>query len=191
MSQALIDQLKRENLCTHFVLPLLKLNKVSFNESGFVNCYLTKDLKRVVVKLVDTILLSRRIFDHPEFSAIYIDANGYYLITFRLRDRWADDLQLFAKGQYSQFSMKAKQRIINHSGLRYRKREGSQVLTDGRLLALEKHTLLREMWEREYYSQLPGQRPQNPDLHMPEEYLSVPGEESYINLDGLAKIREV
>lgn len=189
MSQALIDELKRENLCTHFILPLLKLSKVSFTPSGFVNSYLTSDHKRIAVKLADTVLLSRAILSHPEFVAIYRDHDGYYLVMFRLRDRWQQDVSLFTEGKYSQLSRKAKDYIIRYSGLPYRRREGHRIVTDGRLLALEKHKMLKGMWERELFSQSSRQI-DDPDQHLPDEYLSVPGGESYINPEGLARIRE-
>lgn len=189
MSQALIDELKRENLCTYFVLPLLKLNKGSFTASGFINCYLTSDLKRLAVKISDVILLPRKVTMHPEYSVTYRDDNGCYLVMFRLRSKWQKDVLLFSKGKYSRMSTTAKEAIIRFSGLPYHRLEDGKVVTDGRLLALEKHKVLRGMWEREMFTQT-GKRLDDPDQFLPDELLSIPGEESYINPEGLARIRE-
>jgi len=190
MSQALLDELKRENLCTHFILPLLKINKVSFAPLGFVNSYITKDRKRIAVEVMDLSLISRKLLIHPHFSAIYKYNDGY-LIMFRLANNWTDDVRLFCEGKYSQFTGKAKEAIIRYSGLPYHKKEdrGTRIVTDGRLLALEKHKALKGMWERELFTQT-GKAADDPELHLPDEYLSVPGEESYINPEGLTRIRE-
>lgn len=189
MSQALIDDLKKENLCTHFILPFLKVGKKNFTSSGFINSYLTSDRKRIAVKLADIALLSRTVLTHPEFVAIYKDNDGLYLLMFRLRERWQDDVALFCAGKYSKLSSKAKEYIIRYSGLDYRKKEGNRVVTDGRLLALEKHKALRGMWEKEYFTQT-GKAIDNPEIHLPDDYLSVPGEESYISPEGLTRVRE-
>lgn len=188
MSQALLDELKRENLCTHFILPLLKINKVSFAPLGFVNSYITKDRKRIAVEVLDTTLISRKLLIHPHFSNIYKYKDGF-LVMYRLDAKWADDVRLFCEGKYSQLTTKAKEMIIRHSGLPYKSKEGTRTVTDGRLLALEKHQALKEMRERELFTAT-GKLEDDPDVHLPDEYLSIPGEESYINPEGLTRIRE-
>jgi len=188
MSQALLDELKRENLCTHFVLPLLKLNKVSFAAPGFLNTYISSDRQRVLVEVADLTFLSRKMSIHPDFSGIY-GYKDHYLIIFRLRKRWKDDLDLFCEGKYSKLSKSAKEFIIRYSGLPYQKKEGTRTVTDGRLLALEKHKVLKGMWERDLFTQT-GKEKDDPDIHLPDEYLSIPGEESYLDPEGLTRIRE-
>ena len=119
MSQALNNALKQENLCTHFILPLLKLNKISFTSSGFVNALLTIDRAyRCEDRGTES---SRKVLAHPDFTAIYKDVDGYYLVMFRLRDVWQKDVGLFCEGKYSQLSSKAKEYIIRYSGLPYHK----------------------------------------------------------------------
>lgn len=188
--QALINELSKENLCTHFILPLLKLSKVSFTPSGFVDSYLTVDHRRIAVKVTEIVLLSRTIISHPEFIAIYKDGKGHYLIMFRILRRWERDVELFTQGKYSQLSEKAKDHIRRYSKLPFRKKEGNaRNITDGRLLALDKHPALKGMWEEGLFSDT-GKAKDDPGLHMPEEYLSIPGESSYINPEGLTRIRE-
>lgn len=189
MSQAFIDELKAENLCAHFILPFLKLSKFSFTSSGYINTFITQDRQRVAVQITDTVFLSRSILVHPEFSAIYKTHDNYYLVTFRIRSRWQNDLDLFCEGKYSHLSAKAKEYIIRYSKLPYHKKEGEKVVTDGRLLALEKHISLRGMWEKELF-EVTGKSQDDPDLHLPEEYLSLPGESTFINQVGLTRVRE-
>lgn len=190
MSQALIDELQQENLCTHYILPLLKLSKFSFNSAGFINCFLTTDLKKVVVKVADKILLSRTIFCHPDFCGLYLDDDDMFLLVFTIRGKWGKDLELFKEGKYSQLSKQAKEYIIRYSRLANRiKVHGKAPRTDGRLLALEKHGILREMWKRVLYDNT-GKSIDDAEEYLPEEYLSSPGKESFIVLQNLKRIRE-
>lgn len=188
MSQALLDELKRENLCTHFILPLLKINKVSFASLGFVNSYITQDRKRIAVEVMELALISRKLLVHPCFSNIYKYKDGY-LIMFRLTENWKDDVRLFCEGKFSQLTGKAKEAIIRYSGLPYKSKDGTRTVTDGRLLALERHQALKDMRARELFTDT-GKHEDDPEVHLPDEYLSVPGEDSYINPEGLTRIRE-
>jgi hypothetical protein len=176
MSQALIDELRRENLCTHFVLPLLKLNKFSFIASNFVNCYLTPAGDLIVVQVMDTSLLSRKVFLHPEYRGQRVrpkgDDHSIYLL-FQVPVKWKEDVAAFIRGKFSQMSKAAKDTIRRHSGLPYHERtgEGLKTVTDGRLLALEQHKLLKNMWESMV----------QPREEIQGELLSIPGEDSYID----------
>jgi hypothetical protein len=187
MSQALIDELKRENLCTHFVLPLLKLNKFSFTSAGFINSFLTQDLTRIAVQIVDRTLLGSQVLRlHPDFIGTY-HKEGYQFVVYNLRRKWARDLELFKTGKYSQLSAQAKDYIHRYSGLLFQEREGDRIVTDGRLLALDKHRGLREMWRRYLYS---DSDEQDADRYLPDEILSIPGKKSFIDLSGSGRIRE-
>lgn len=178
MSQALIEELKRENLCTHFVLPLIKLNKNSFTHSGFLNTFLSRDKTKIVVMVADQILLPRKVSLHPNLLQITQLPNKHWLLWFRIPGKWSSDVQLFSLGKFTQLSDLAKEAIRRYGCLLYRvKRADGKVVTDGVLLALEGHRLLREMWERELYNSSDFK---DADAHIPEELLSIPGEESYI-----------
>lgn len=185
MSQALIEELKRENLCTHFVIPFLKLNKLSFIASNFVDSYLSADGHFIVVQVMEQYLLSRKVLKHPYYTGMYRkahEAKGFYLV-YRVPPRWHNDVELFRKGQYSRMSDAAKSMVRTYSSLPNKIREGTRTVTDGRLLAFEKHPLLRQMWEAFIADPRRGE-------FIPEEMelLSVPGERSYIKLDDLYKI---
>lgn len=194
MSQALIDELKRENLCTHFVLPLLKLNKFSFIASNFVNCYLSPDGITVLVQVMDTQLLSRKVFVHPEYRGLRMHPEGRahgMLMLFQVPIKWRADVKLFIEGKFSLMTKAAKDTIVRHSGLPYHERtgEGKKTVTDGRLLALERHKLLKSMWESEL-SSTDSRSTGRVTLTEGFELLSIPGEESFIDPQNLQPVKE-
>lgn len=173
MSQRLIDELRNENLCTHFILPLLKLSKFSFLSSNFIDSYITRDRQAVVVEVVELELLSRRVKEnHPRFiGQTWID--GRHLLVYHINSQWKEDIELFISGGFSKMSQRAKDMIIRYSRLAYMQRdEDGKIVTDGRLLALERNPKLKEMWERELDVYLDYQA----------ELLSIPGERAFISL---------
>lgn len=191
MSERLIEELKRENLCTHFILPLLKLNKFSF--ASFIDSYIAtstheKDClfitcKYIAVRIVQTTLLSRRVFMKAEYHGLYRDdAKDNLYVVYKVPARWIADLDLFISGKYSEMSDNAKNMIIRWSRLPYRIRNPNDghILTDGRLCALYKDSQLRDMWERRI----------EPWEHIHGELLSIPDERSFIELDTLTRIQE-
>ena len=180
MSETLINELREENLCTYFVLPLLTLNKFSFINPNFVNSYLTEDRKHIVVEVVLKVLLSRTVYDsHPCFRGFHhsLDTDHLYLV-YEIPERCSADVLLYSLGKFSEFSSNAKEKIIRFSGLLHQQKENGIIVTDGRLLALEKHNLMKEMWEERLSNE-------KSRVELDGELLSVPGKESYINLDDL------
>jgi len=177
MSHRLIEELRRENLCTHFILPLLKLNKFSFLSGNFINAYISTSKRELIVQVADRALVSRKAFTHPYYHSDIWNGSSLYII-YELPSKWANDLDLFCSGQFSKMSKAAKGYIRRYSGLPWEANNGSDIVTDGRLLALDKHEVLKEMWERELstkYSVV--------ELDAEAELLSKPGEESYISLE--------
>ena len=171
MSNRLLEELRRENLCTHFILPLLKLNKVMFVGSNFVDSYLSKDKQWIIVKVIDQSFLSRNVTEiHPNFHTLY-SLEDYTYVVYSIGTKWREDVERFSLGRFSTMSEQAKDSIRRWSGLDYNKKNG----TDGRLLALEKHSVLRKMWIELI----------EPNGTIPEELLSIPGEKSYIDLEVL------
>jgi hypothetical protein len=190
MSQALVDELKRENLCTHFVLPLLKLNKYSFIVSNFVDCYLTPAGDFILVRILEVTLLSRKELLHPMYRGLYTTHKGHVYLLYMIPYNWRNDVALFMKGKFSQMSKKAKEEIIRYSGLPYKERSGkSRIVTDGRLLALDRSRALKEMWERVLSSD-DKRSTGRVVLKEEEELLSVPGKESYIEIEELILVKE-
>lgn len=174
MSQEVREKLKEENLCTHFILPLMKINKFSFVPSNFVNCYLNRSGTLVFVEVLDTLLVSRSALDlHYAFQGIRKRGETFVLV-YRVTSAWTQDVQLFIKGKYSKMGKPAKDFIRKHSGLNYKKKEfGKARVTDARLLALEKHPMLKNMWENLVDVTITNE----------SELLSIPGDESFMELE--------
>jgi hypothetical protein len=176
-----MDQLREHNLCTYFVLPLLRLNKFSFISSNFVNSYLSKDGRCIIVEVYDALLPSREVFTHPGYQGTAMKDNMYFLVftTPQVRHR---DVSAFMKGKYSKMSNSSKELIYELSGLDYKKPiEGKSLkTTDGRLLALTRHEELRKAYERE----LDLEDGLSPD----DELLDPPDERTFIDLKDLQLI---
>lgn len=177
MSEQLIEELKTENLCTYFILPLLKLSKVSFVKSNFIDCFITREGRTLAVKVYMVNLLSRKTYT-AEYTRTVIN-DGYNYVLYEIPSKWTRDVQLFRQGKFSKMSEAAKDHIRTYSGLEYRTpTRGGSYVTDGRLLALDRNPLLREMWESMY----------NVVLGDDDELLSIPGDKSYI--DWLPEIKK-
>lgn len=173
MSQRLSDELRKYNLCTYFILPLLRLNKASFVNSNFANCYLTPTHDCIVVQIVDATLLSRKLFVHKFFIS-RVQGSQYTYLIYAIPKVWSEDVELFCNGQFSRMSLRAKRRIFSFSGLSYREKAGQKTVTDGRLLALTKDPVLKEAWLRFFEFKDDSCLPDNGEL------LSIPGQETYI-----------
>jgi len=177
MLQSFIDDLRQENLCTHFVLPFLKVNKFSFISANFVNSYLNTDGTRIVVEIIEPLLLSGYLLKLPQCEGLFTMSDRYFVV-YTIPPTWYRDVHQFMDGKFSRMSRIAQECIKRFSGLKHKEKIGSQILTDGKLLALEKHPLLRWLWESELSLQLSED----------EELLSIPDEKSYIKLESLMPV---
>jgi hypothetical protein len=182
MSQKLIEELRRENLCTHFILPLLKLSKFSFVTSNFMNSYLAQDSlpsnTRILAQVIDLSLVNKTIFKHKDYLATYKDVEGYYYLSFKIPDTWITDVTYFRTGRFSRMSEMAKDYIKRYSQLPYQQKGKEGTETDGRLLALDRHEKLKAMWENVIGTSLKDE----------DELLSIPGEESYTDVRTLVPL---
>lgn len=170
MLQTFIDELNRENLCTHFVLPLMKLSKFSFISSNFVDSYLDPAGELIMVEIVEPALVPAFLYRIPGSKGLYTSRGKYYMV-YTLPLKWKWNISLFMQGRYSGMTKEARAMIIRFSGLNHQERIGKQVLTDGKILALDKHPLLKLLWERELEI----------ELDQGAELLSPPSERSYID----------
>lgn len=188
MSERLIEELRRENLCTHFILPLLKLNKFSFIASNFVDSYLYQNPEThhwsIVVKVVEPTYCHGKVWQHTSLTGVYRDAE-YTYVQYFLGSEWYFDVETFILGKFSEMSDKAKKRIYTWSGLANRVlNERGIPVTDARLLALERDPVLREMWDREL-----APDPQLVDLG-DMELMSIPDERTFIDIHTLTRIEK-
>lgn len=149
MENNILQKISEDNLCTYFVLPLLKLSKVRFINSNFVNTYLTRQGREIVIKVYDLTLLSRTVYTHPNYKGTYCKDNFFYLV-YEVPRNWKRDVELFMSGKYSRMSKQSHEMIQYYSGLDYKKRTNDyRTVTDGRLLALTRSPMLRGMWVSE------------------------------------------
>lgn len=190
MSVKLIDKLSQENLCTYFVLPFIGLNKLSFLSGNFIDSYIVRPKYRIVpggrfergftyimVEFITPMLISPRfIKNHPCYTIDGVDdVTKNMFVLYYIPPKWEADVDLFMEGKFSKMSTAAIEVIRSYSGLPYQSRTSIfgtsmfTVETDFRLLAFEKHTELRQMWERELLVTLTEK----------SELLSIPGEKSY------------
>jgi len=175
----IIKELHRDNLCTYFILPLLKLNKFRFlADSNFVDSFISYDRKSIIVQVLETLFLEYKLMEHPFFKAVYQDDMGNRFIEYSIPERFQQDLEHFCNGQFSSFSEKAKQLIYTYSGLANRVKLNSYLFTDIRLLALEKSTAVKEMWEDSLACTLGDN----------QELLSIPESRIYMNTDALQRV---
>lgn len=172
--EQIVIELHRENLCTYFILPLLKLNKFSFvTPRNFVESYLHEEGTSIFVKLNDIHFFEHRMRLHAYYKAWWKDEQGKHYIQYSIPEQYQQDVQLFLQGKYSKFSAKAKEMIQIHSGLVFRSRdEKGTILTDTRLLALEKSPLVKRMWEERLAVELDDE----------SELLSMPGDPKWRQL---------
>lgn len=178
-ARKLIAELVKENLCTYFILSLLKLGKKNFaSPENFVDSFLTHNNSHILVKVRELTFFAHRMITHSEFECVYRDKEGFYYVSYVIPDKWALDVKLFMRGKFSQMSKQAHERIIMYSGLEYKaiKNQNSAPVTDVRLLALTKNASLQELWESYYEMSMEGL-----------ELLSVPDDKTYIDVEQLTK----
>ena len=180
----LIAEIHRENLCTYFILPLLKLNKKSFVcEDNFINSYLTRDGLYIFVNVNAATFFMGRTQLHPQYLALWTDKKGSEYFQFSIPGKWQEDVQVFVKGKYSQLSAAAKKMIHQHSGLLFRdKRVTDNVpITDVRLLALERSVAVRDLWEAHY----------GVSLNAEDELLSIAGDRAFIDMENMVPVKKI
>jgi hypothetical protein len=187
MNDNVMRTLGKDNLCTYFVLPLVKLNKFRFtSESNFINCYVSVDRSKVLVNVYDIRLLLHQLHLHPNFEGVYTAGDSttpIWLIAYNIPTMFADDIKLFQEGKFSKMSIEAKKSIVTYSGLPYNElvddgEDGPTEVIDVRLLALEKSDYLRRLWE----SYL------NMAIDKDNELLSIPKDNTYIETKDWDKV---
>lgn len=152
-----VRQLLGENLCTYFLLPLLKLNYLRFG--GFSNLLYTQ-VHRNGLFITVTVLSKEdcdvKVKQHPFFRKCYEDS-GTYKMVFRVPAEYLKDVLTFINGRYSRMSDIAKLMIRTYSGLPYKVKDTDStcVYTDGLLLALNRSRTILDCWIEDLYD--PGE----------------------------------
>lgn len=154
----MIEALTTYNLCTVYLLPLLRLNCTMFGGlDNFRNCYVTPEGDRLYVSVVSPEFCPE-IYQHEFYMHDILEGTNDqqpedilkdyrdYFIALRLHKSWLPDFYEFAAGNYREFSPIAKTHIRRYSGFPYYERDPQTgaIETDMRLLALETHPDRRE-----------------------------------------------
>jgi hypothetical protein len=177
MSKDLIETVKEHNLCTFYLLPLLGINKFSFHEKNFMECFAHPEGKYLYVQVKNLENCYPDVYECRNYLGTEQTEHGYFMIWYRFPFRlWRREFDAFKRGMYSEFSERAKSKIIANSGLWWRKKvEGKKrPFTDLRLLALYRSEVLRKKWEADLKLNL---GPEHELLPAPDEHTYLLKEE--------------
>ena|SRR3990172_967301 len=166
----LLNEIRRTNLCTWYLLPLTGLNRFSFGDGLFVNSYVERSRMWIIVQVPDLNLVSARL----KINTVKQWSNDHGgFLAYALPIRSTGDVHLYEVGAYSKFSAGLKSIIFKRSGLPYRElTPDGDIETDIRLLALEGKEAVRDFIERELAVIL------DPN----QEVLDVPSPESFMEV---------
>ena len=149
----------RINLCTYFLLPLTGVNKSSFGEYRFRQCWLSKEQMTLTVSTSSGTIKAMGeepkknvLFDHS-YAAIESD---YFV--YRIPAQFYKEVDYFLSGKYSKFSEAAISIIEQKSTLKFNfiVPGDDAIITDRKLLALRKSQTLKESLEADIGSKLPN-----------------------------------
>lgn len=161
------------NICTYYLLPLIKLNRRSFGPKNFKQCYINPEGNKIYI------LVNYRPeaieFDDNYLALHHIDENNLFLI-FNIPDMWAADVQVFIKGTYTKLSLEAKEMIRCFSGLKYKHLAAKSDVphTDGRLMAIDDDPQQRAYFRERLEHEL------GLEIDHSIELISIPNQLNYI-----------
>lgn len=162
------------NLCTYYLLPLIRLNKFSFGANNFIQCYVSRDGLLLYVEVRD---IPEFVYSRPDYLGITILPSGSTALAFDLPAMWQYDVRAFMLGRYTELTDDAKECIYGYSGLVINQPiQGTNLLnTDSRILALDIDPTVRERLRSALSKELDVQIPIGAEL------ISVPSESNYID----------
>lgn len=162
------------NICTYYLLPLVKLNKFSFGDNNFKQCFVSRDGSKLYVAVAR---IPDFVHKKEEYLGTTILPNGDMALIFGLHPLWREDFQSFIAGRYSKLSRQAKDAVLAYSGLPFGQmtRDGSIPFTDSRILAIDPDPQSRAKLRRALMSEL------GVDIPVDQELISIPTEQNYID----------
>jgi hypothetical protein len=165
------------NLCAHYLLPLISLNKLMFGKpDNFINCYLSEEGKHLVVEVKE---FPVQLEQHTCYKFDLVNEFGT-MIVFEIPSDYNTTVKQFIDGKFSHFSPEVKDIIRKKSGLRWRiPIAGGGVISAKELLALDRDDALRRSMEEQLAVKL------SPEA----ELMSIPDETNYYNL-GLRQVQQ-
>lgn len=167
-----IDAIYDYNTCTYYVLPIVKLNKFSFGNNNFVQCYVSRDGSKVYVELKE---VPEFVYSKEEYLGTTILPNGGLAVVFSLPPLLGD-FQNFVAGRFSKFSKPVKDAVLAYSGLPFHQMTRDNVPhTDARIMALDPDPAVRAKLRNALMSELGAVIP------LDQELISVPSEQNYVD----------
>lgn len=140
---------KGHNLSVYYLLPLLCINKDTFQ--GFINSYISYNGK-IIVKVHSTPAVEY--WKHPQYVTDFTEGTYTYIV-YELPKDYVYEFGKFLEGKYSEYRNEAKMEIYRHSGLKCNfKNPDGTVVTHNMLLVLDKHPVLRQLLEDELGSNI-------------------------------------
>jgi hypothetical protein len=109
---------KNSSILKYFVLSLFDISYESIKEE-YVNAYINKEGTSVFIQLKDTLVPSH--IDHNCYFSGVFEKEGITYAVLQLSEIYIKDLKLIVKGKYSQLSDLAKSKIVQLSGLDYKR----------------------------------------------------------------------
>ncbi len=162
------------NLCTYYLLPLIRLNKFSFGPSNFIQCYVNRNGTVLFVEVRD---IPDFVYTRPDYLGITILPSGSTCVALGLPEMWQYDVRAFMLGRYTEFTEDARECIYSYSGLAINQPiQGSTMSsTDSRILAMDPDPNVRDRLRLALSREL--------DVEIPfgVELISVPVDGNYID----------
>jgi len=170
-----VDAVNRYNLTTFYILPLTGLSIKDFGSANIVDTYIYPDGTHIVVRVQAMYNCNTQVSNHSAFAGKLVDGETVLLV-YGIEKQWHEDVGAFLKGRYSKMSEKAKEAIMEGSGLSYKTKSThtAQEITDARLLALYNSEVLRAKW---------AEILDVPIQELPEELMEAPKEDWYMELE--------
>lgn len=161
------------NLCTYFLLPLVRLNFKSFSlfdviaDENFKQCYVNRYQPYLYVDVVNPELI-----DPGAIKSEYYDGIRDYFIRYKVPEKYYVALDLFHEGKYGDFPDAVKGMIRRYSGLMFNQFdvESGFYVTDPLLLAMDRSPEIKIQLE----AALGVKLPKDADL------ISVPSDSNYV-----------
>lgn len=161
------------NICTYYLLPLIKLNKFSFGENNFLQCYVSRDGSKLYIELRE---IPAFVYSKVEYLGTAILPNGNVAVVMGLHPLWEPDFRNFIDGKYSKLSKPAKDAVLAYSGLPFNQHTSNNVpYTDSRILAINPDPGEREKLRRALMSEL------GVNIPVDQELISIPTELNYVD----------
>lgn len=150
MTDFIVQQ--HDNLCNHYILPLVKRSSHDFKDGKFVASYLDLEQVQVVVE-VEEMQEVYKSFANYSFS---VDKGYKTYIFYDIPVNFHNDVAMFMSGKYSQFSDEAKSYIRKYSKLPYSTGYDGKIKKSVWFHVLDKSDKLRASLERALGQELPA-----------------------------------